>query len=184
KQDSQYPVYTPNPKSIDHTLIQSLDILVSQYGYVPLAFQAFLKIVGSVNLMGTFPKNIQEKNFPLLDPMVIFPIKEIVDYHQYLIDTSGDICNSSKDEYYIEFSYDEETKEGISGTGVGYGVKLYSKPCIDGTLVNYEDSFGFIDYLRLCFKWGGFPNLQWFESDVNPNFLSFIKELSSTLTNI
>ncbi len=155
---------------INHDKIDELIKVVKEYGIIPESFLKFFEIVGSVDLRGYFPKWENNKDIPLLDPLLILPVNDILDYTKWHIKRNENIFLDENEKPYLWFSYDELTKDGISGDG-GYGIALNTTTSIDGKFVNYGIDLSFIDYLRLCFKWAGFPNLHWFQDELKDDKL-------------
>ncbi|GCE29410.1 hypothetical protein KDA_48940 [Dictyobacter alpinus] len=117
--------------------------------------KSFLHSSGSVNLIGTFPEevvqNVSQKF--LLDPLCILSIDmalEMVTFYK----NKGVWEKDPK----LSLSPDKFHKYGFSGSGA-YSVGL---PCkgFDGELLLEEHHDNFVPYLRLCFRWGGFPGLE------------------------
>lgn len=180
RKSSQLPVYSSPIHDECEQKFSLLRGVNGEQGYLPLSFIKFIEEVGSVNFIGYFPDWVEKENFPLLDPLMVFPIEELISYHKYLTSIDGERLHS-KSGSYLQFSYDEDAKEGSSGSGLGYGIKIYSQPQIEGVLTNYGYTIDFVNYLRLCFKWGGFPNLEWFQDSIDPRFKSLIKGVSKQL---
>lgn len=80
------------------------------------------------------------------------------------------------------FSPDQYVKENISGD-VGPCILLDKKYLVDNYVINYADGFQFtfIEYLRHCFHWAGFANLQWAKGDELKNFLPILEEVRSLI---
>lgn len=166
---------------INHNDINELIKVVNIYGIIPKSILKFYEIVGSVDLRGGFTKWKNNKDVPVLDPLLILPVSDILDYTKWHIKHNENIFLDENSNPYLWFSYDELTKDGISGDG-GYGIELSSKSSIDGKFSNYGIELNFIDYLRLCFKWAGFPNLHWFQEELKDDKLfQEIKRIGSSL---
>jgi hypothetical protein len=155
----QEPIYLP-PQKGNQLLIQQLITSCKPY-YLPATFLKFLEIVGTVNFIGYFKDWREKTSFPLLDALQVFPLELILKYPEYFYRWR----KKGNFENFIEFCSDKLLKENISG-GMGLGIKLYTYPTIDAKVINYDDDESdilFLDYLRLAFRWGGFPNLDWYE---------------------
>jgi hypothetical protein len=108
---------------------------------VPLSLAAFYKIVGSVDLSGYYKGlPVFSGGYFLPDPLVVFPLDQMLLEYQ-----GGPIC-IAPDAYH---------KADFSG-GAPYEMAL-PDPCADGKLLNERHDLFFVDYLRLAFRWGGFP---------------------------
>lgn len=138
---------------------ENLQKLVSHAGPLPLSLQAWYEIVGGVCLMGNHEKlaffSSPIASYPpqiYSDPLVVFPIQAAIgsiDLDQ------GDIQENSSGEFLIPIAPDAYHKANISG-GAPYEIRL---PCsdVDTILLNEWQDTTFVNYLRICFQWGGFP---------------------------
>jgi len=159
---------------------EELCSFVSQFGFLSSSFIKFLEISEYVNLNGYFVKWKDEKK-PHLDPLVVYPSDELLSYAKWWVKSDSTIFIDKEKKPYVWFSQDEYTKDKVSGGG-GYGVHLTSQNSIDSTLANYGIDISFIDYLRLCFKWAGFPNLHWFQDELKEDKLfQEIKKIGNNL---
>jgi hypothetical protein len=141
-------------------------------GPIPLSIRVWWEIVGSVSLMGdhpvlagywgdlphTFASNY-ERDIDLSDPLVVDPIEAVFD------DWDDD------DSITLVISPDANHKENVSGDTYSIDVP---NAAIDAILDGEEHNITFVNYLRLSFRWGGFPG---FEQSKNPptellNFLA------------
>lgn len=66
--------------------------------------------------------------------------------------------SESRDPFELQLAPDYLHKANISG-GVPYSVQLPFSG-IDPIFANERHKLPFVDYLRLCFRWGGFPLLE------------------------
>jgi hypothetical protein len=173
-------IYTPPSSAEQAEDLARLDELLRPYGQLPLSFRVFLKEVGGVSLVGYFPKWSEKAGFPLLDPLMVFPLADMISFHQLIIERMEGLLQVDGAPY-VQFSFDEEQKEGISGSGWGYGLRLYPRVRLDASLVNYGANIDFISYLRLCCKWAGFPNLEWFQQEVDQRFMDMIVGIREAL---
>jgi hypothetical protein len=126
-------------------------------GPIPLSLCAWYEIVGSVNFMGSYPDRIEgpagadESSDESLicaypDPLVIDPARYGLAY---------DEDNWRREVYWLDLAPDEYHKEDESG-GPPYGMRL-PNPAVDAPLEHERHETSFVDYLRTCFRWGGFP---------------------------
>lgn len=91
-------------------------------------------------------------------------------YLTWHIKSDNTIFLDANNNPYLQFSYDELTKEKISSNG-GYGIKLSANREVDNKITGYDIKLSFIDYLRFCIKWAGFPNLHWFQEELKDDSL-------------
>jgi hypothetical protein len=120
---------------------------------LPLSLRAFYEVVGAVNFMGRksrWPWTIAmltpsqpEDSLVLADPLVVFPFEEAFDELD------------EDDRGFISIAPDDLHKADTSG-GDPYEIAVPDLRA-DGELLNERHSLLFVDYLRLCFRFGGFP---------------------------
>jgi hypothetical protein len=120
---------------------------------LPLALRAFYEVVGGVNFMGrkshwpwTMVKlatSQPEDSLALADPLVVFPCEAAFD--ELDEDERG----------FISIAPDDLHKADTSG-GDPYEIAVPDLRA-DGELLNERHELLFVDYLRLCFRFGGFP---------------------------
>ena len=148
-----------------------------EHGKFPLVFLKFIEFIHNIDFIGYFPS--WKNPALLLDSSLFFPIDLIIPLN------SNDIHQDNMGQNVIIFSFDEFTKENISG-GVGYGIYLTEKQHIDSTVAFYgKTPLSFVEYLRLTLKWIGFPNLELAkEGEIPENILEFILETRSKLASI
>lgn len=142
------------------------------YGVFPIVFVKLMQALHNIDFLGYFPE--WSKPSILLDQLLLFPIELIIPLN------SNDIHKDKDGRYTVIFSFDEFTKEKISG-GVGYGIYLSENTEID-SLVSFfgKEPITFVEYLRLCIKWAGFPGLEWAESgDIPDKILTIIEDIRS-----
>jgi hypothetical protein len=171
-------VYIPPGTDVRERLQQ----LVSHTGPIPVSLQAWYEIVGGVCLMGDH-ENLAFYSSPIAqepplfysDPLVVFPIQAAlgsIDLDQ------TNAKENPQDKFLIPIAPDSYHKANISG-GAPYEIGL---PCsaVDTILLNEWHKTTFVNYLRISFRWGGFPG--WERYPDKPNAL--LKILSADLTTI
>ncbi len=142
--------YVPAGQEAQHQIAE----LEMRVGTLPLSLRAWYEIVGSVNLMGAYPgldfysdkSGLVPDKYP--DPLVILPIEAAFDEYQ----------NAARDDdapFFLPLAPDKFHKENVSG-GSPYGIEIPSL-AIDAPLENERHHTTFVDYLQICFRWGGFP---------------------------
>ena len=151
------PYHKPLPNT--DKLLKKLDKAVKDFGFVPLSLKYFYKIVGGVDFAWNYNK---EKIVPweLADPIQIRSLDELVsyvtdeDWKEGILDYIDD-----EEDYgyaFLELSADDLHKDNISG-GSPYSLKIEEMPTVDSDFVNEPHNTTFIDYLRICFDYCGFP---------------------------
>jgi len=145
---SDGPLHASPQRSVD-TQIRQLEKIA---GTLPISLRAFYEIVGSVNWMGKHT-SLLPANHPFCpDPLVVFPIEAALEtVHMF-----GDDGEPS-----ILIAPDELHKANISGGGP-YQIEV-PDPAADGVLRCERHHLYFVEYLRLVFRFGGFPGFEGFE---------------------
>ena len=151
---------------------------VNEFGYMPFTLDFFYRNIESINFLHSLERH---SLFKYADPLFI-------DSAEHLLDNMDDgsweeLMYENKDNkmpVYVEFSPDYYHKDNVSG-GLPYGIEITPTQQVDSYVVNtpYGNIY-FVEYLRLCFKYGGFPNI----SDKNDNYIEFVENLRLGLKNI
>lgn len=144
------------PKQKDLDCLRELEV---QVGSIPISMRICYENIGFVLLMGAHPgwMNYLTKDF-LIDPLVILPIEsglEDLQEWKWRKETFGDKVNGG---FQFPLSPDIYHKSNISG-GEPYSIRL-PNAAIDAPLIGERHNTTFVDYLRICFKWGGFPGFE------------------------
>ncbi len=119
--------------------------------------------VGSVNLIGTFPKTVARKELSYeLDPLLILPMDCLLEQYSFATPKEWEEAHNEDGTFNLDLAVDADLKYNISGSG-GYFIQT---PChaFDTTFdllgyYHHAPSPTFINYLRTCFRWGGFFGL-------------------------
>jgi hypothetical protein len=142
--EEKYPVYREPDCDVAGQIME----IERRFGILPLSLRAFYDVVGEVDFIGSHPTWPYER----LDPLNVLsagPVLELDDWAHWSDDKEGDgSCN-------LPIAPDEYHKYRYSG-GVPYAV-----PCLnnvaDASLLHEWHETTFVNYLRICFRWGGFP---------------------------
>ncbi len=119
-----------------------------EFGPLPLSLRAFYEVVGEVNLVGHHPSLAPRDSRVAPDPLVVYAFDEgAVEYDED--DDDGETPSA------ITIAPDDLHKADTSG-GDPYEMAI-PDPRADGELLNERHNLFFVDYLRLCFSFGGFP---------------------------
>lgn len=146
------PIFkAPDPKAPEKVLL-----LEQLTGTLPLSLKCWYEEVGCVNLIGLFPSS-NDRAFSIddgcnLDPLFIYSLDmalTMVNYH-----ASAGVWQHDPT---LSLSPDNYFKYGISGAGA-YAIRLPHK-AFDAPLLLESHNTTFVNYLRICFQWGGFPGL-------------------------
>jgi hypothetical protein len=135
--------------------IHALEALV---GPIPLSIRACYEMIGTVNFMGHHPAlepRADDRWDALPDPLVIFPLHSVIaDCRERMEDPEWD-HDVPLD---LPLAPDILHKANISGGGP-YGVYV-PDAAADAPLQKEWHATSFVNYLRLCVRWGGFPGLE------------------------
>jgi hypothetical protein len=174
---SHLPVFTPPAPDVAGTI----DELERRAGILPLSLRAFYEVVGSVNFVGGAPalwtdwRAVPDK----LDALYVYPAVEALEGAETWQERYGhlteedwelpgpdeeDLCDSRAyaalphDCWLVPIAPDEWHKYDISGCG-GYEMAI-PNPAADARLLTEQHRTTFVKYLRICFRWAGFPKLE------------------------
>lgn len=138
--------------------------------YLPIALEAWLRVVGGINLTGTHPRWLEQayvydeqryRGEPLYtDPLVVELPR---DYAVYLYDEWIETRNSGEAvPFRVDVSPDHLHKANVSG-GLPYQLST-DLPEVDGILWNERHETSFVGYLRTAIRHRGFPGLDYISS--------------------
>jgi hypothetical protein len=154
-------VWTPP----DQASTAALDALEQQYGLLPLSLRMWYEIVGPVDFMGTHPrlssfdsldKGVSRSLPVYADPLVIDPFRSdpLSFYLELVYEHTGEEITDPP--YGLWLAPDAIHKANHSGGGPTQ--IMFPNPAMDGPLISDDwDGVLFVNYLRTCFRWGGFP---------------------------
>lgn len=114
-------------------------------GPLPLSLRAFYDVVGEVNLLGWHPGMAPDDNDPPPDPLVVSGVE----------DALASIDAWEGEGRIIALAPDALHKAGLSG-GDPYFIAVPA-PVADALLEGEPHELSFVEYLRLAFRFGGFP---------------------------
>jgi hypothetical protein len=117
-------------------------------GPLPLSIRAFFEVVGSVDLTGQHPA-LAPGGDVAEDPLIVYGVSDAWEQ----VDGADE---GETDEIII--APDDLHKAGMSG-GDPYAMAV-PDPRADGELLNERHGLLFVPYLRLCFRFGGFPGYE------------------------
>ncbi|TND07828.1 MAG: hypothetical protein FD123_2818 [Bacteroidetes bacterium] len=181
KYNFEKPLHKPLPET--GSLLDELDNAVKPFGFVPLSLKHFYKIVGGVNFAWDYENN---ENFmwKMADPIQIASLDAVVetvtekswreDIQQYVDDeTSGTA--------FLDLAADDLHKDNVSG-GQVYAIQITSQPSIDSNFLNEPNNTTFINYLRICFEYCGFPGIA--RPEMKNDYQAFFDKVKSRLKPI
>jgi hypothetical protein len=141
---SDGPLHTPPNRRVD-TQIRQLE---KAAGTLPISLRAFYEVVGSVNWIGNHPSLSPARSPLCTDPLVVEPLEMVVEF-------------AIEEGVSIIIAPDALHKADTSG-GDPYQIEL-PNPAADGILLFENHDLYFVDYLRLAFRFGGFPGYEGIE---------------------
>jgi hypothetical protein len=172
---AEAPLLAPPSADARHRL----DELEGIVGALPLSLCAFYQEVGSVNLVGALPRwmalrpggNVGQVEFAKahpdfdwtnysldrgLDPLFVHAITVLLAILRQERAVAEELDEPPPTE--LDIAPDYTFKYGM-GDGAPYSIKL---PClaIDARLREEWHDTTFVNYLRICFRWGGMPGLE------------------------
>jgi uncharacterized protein DUF6745 len=119
-------------------------------GAVPLSLRAFYEVVGSVDLIGRHPRLAPAAGTIAPDPLVIVGIEDAI--------SAIEDDDEGESESALMLAPDDLHKSNVSG-GAPYEIGV-PDPAADARVLNERHDLLFVDYLRLCFRFGGFPGYE------------------------
>ena len=129
--------------------IQRTLIDFERHAIMPLSIRAFFEVVGEVSLIGTHPSIAPRNGDVAPDPLVVEAFDEgMVEYDDAEEETP----------VALMIAPDDLHKADTSG-GDPYAIAI-PDPRADGIVLNERHRLLFVDYLRLCFRFGGFPGYE------------------------
>ena len=164
--ENDAPIFIPP----DSETPRRVFLLEQLTGTLPLSLKCWYEEVRSVNLVGMFqPDNHQALDLEygcILDPLFIYSLemafKMVTQYRK------KDVWNRDPS---LALSPDNHFKYGFGGSGA-YSIRL---PCkaFDAPFLLERHLTTFINYLRICFRWGGFPGLE-VDNRLSPSHLTYL----------
>lgn len=143
------PHTLPSPDAAHQ--VRELENLI---GTLPLSLRAWLEIVGDVDFRGFHP----DWTFNYPDPLVVSGTAGFFDYTRDQFaewQQDPDYCGDETGHFLIEIAPDFYHKANVSG-GSPYSFAV-PNAAADAPLLEEPHQTTFVNYLRLCFQWGGFP---------------------------
>lgn len=163
-----YPKYVFVPPEPD--VLHRLAAIETLAGALPLSLRAWCEVVGSVNFTGTHPTWPEEDDLETFrDPLVVEPLLGVFDeyvYWQYGL-SEGMFEEDEATRFPLSISPDEFRKAQVS-SGSSYKV-MVPNPAADAQVENEWHETTFVNYLRACFKWGGFPGFSRYSQSLLPH---------------
>jgi hypothetical protein len=130
---------------------------------LPLSVRAFWEAVGGINFVWDYESGEAPDlgvNLPMdhMDPLCVDAPEVVTHVFEDWEDQRSGINPEFADPFNLDLAPDYLHKANISGGGP-YGIEL---PFLgaDPIFAAEAHELPFVDYLRLCFRWAGFPRLE------------------------
>ncbi len=151
----EQPPFSPIFQSPPPATLERIARLEHLAGPLPLSLKCWFEEVGRVNLIGLFPSN-KRGDGPALDPLYIESLEQVLKEIQIFLEIDG------WPDRVVILAPDQYHKYGFSGAGAYAGAYSIVLPCkaFDVPFLLERHHMTFINYLRICFRWGGFPGLE------------------------
>ena len=173
----QPALYAPPPVNILEQILHFETLA----GPLPLSLKAFYREVGEVNFFGKHLtwEHLFEREKPSgqppsnLDPLAVIGLSEKIfaDYISWQEAMQKQGLETSS--YPLMISLDYDLKYNVSGSGA-YEIEI-PQATADAMLLNEWHQTTFVNYLRICFQYGGLPGLQ-FISGFLAEELSYLRK--------
>jgi hypothetical protein len=166
-------VFSP-PTKTEITFIRKLEKkgMLKKGMFLPLSLRAWVEQVGDVNLAGAHPALCiwEDANLPGVhaDPLMV-----TLDHFMFHIEGWVEACDAGEDPGVIDpvLGWDAEAKARLAVADeqfdYGYTMEL-PNAAADAPFDGEPHNTGFVDYLRIAFRWGGFPG--WERHDKRPEY--------------
>ena len=185
KTEFEYNFQRPlhKPLSDTESLLTVLDKAVESYGFVPLSLKFFYRIVGGVNF-GWDYETSKDFMWRMADPIQVASLDDLVnevtddDWKENMEDYFSDDKDGT---VFLELAADDLHKDNVSG-GPPYSLDITKSPSIDSKFRNEPNETTFINYLRICFKYCGFPGLA--RPDTKNDYQTFFDKVKPHLKPI
>lgn len=171
------------PLSDTESLIKTLDKAVKPFGFIPLSLKYFFKIVGGVNFVWDYNTN-QNFIWNMADPIQIASLDaliEVVTDKYWKEEMQEYIDDEDFGSAFLSTAADNLHKDNVSG-GQAYAVQITKEPSIDSRFMNEPHETTFINYLRICFEYCGFPSIS--RQDVKNDYRTFFDKVKPKLKKI
>ncbi len=166
--EKDIPVFRPPSSAIQ----EQINVLEQLVGTLPLSLKYWYEIVGSINLIGLFQEDdrreMNRSYGSIVDPLFVYSIDMAI-----TMVTEQRRMGTWDSNPKLSIAPDNYHKYGYSGSGA-YSINLPSR-AIDAPLLLERHNTTFINYLRICFQWGGFPGLE-IENRLSDEELHFLTE--------
>ena len=158
------PLYSElrtRPRAEDQEVMRRIEEITG--APLPVSLRAFWEAVGGINFVwdyesGKAPNLGVELPMDEMDPLCVDTPGVVTHVFEEWEDQRSGIDPELADPFSLDLAPDYLHKANVSGGGP-YGIEL---PFLgaDPVFANEAHELPFVDYLRLCFRWAGFPLLE------------------------
>ena len=156
-----YGALRAGPRDSDKEVLGRIERITG--AAIPLSLRTFWEVVGGINFVwdyecGRAPTLGVDLPMDEMDPLCVDPPEDVTHLFEEWQDQRSDVNPELADPFNLDLAPDYLHKANISG-GPPYGIEL---PFLgaDPIFANEAHGLQFVDYLRLCFRWAGFPRLE------------------------
>lgn len=167
------------PQNEDAEVIAQIEEFTGEM--LPISFRAFWEIVGGINFIWDYNSGEAPDiagDLVMEDPLCIFSPQDVAEQIEEWEYQREDVAPEDWEPVELVLAPDYLHKANISG-GDAYTISLPSKS-VDPIFANEKHNLPFVDYLRLCFKFGGFPRLESYPYRT-PETRDFLTEMTKDL---
>ena len=158
------PLYSDlrtNPRAEDREVMRRIEAISG--APLPVSLRAFWETVGGINFVWDYQSGDAPGlglSLPLdeMDPLCVDAPEVVTHLFDEWEEQRSGIDPELADPFDLDLAPDYLHKANISGGGP-YGIELPFFGA-DPIFVNEAHELPFVDYLRLCFRWAGFPRLE------------------------
>jgi hypothetical protein len=185
KAEPKYNFEKPLHKPLLDTknLLEKLDNAVKPFGFVPLSLKYFYQIVGSVNFVWDYETN-EDFIWEMADPIQIASLDAVVETvtdEWWSEDMQLYVDDENVGTAFLDLAADDLHKDNVSG-GQAYAIQITNQPSIDSNFMNEPNATNFINYLRICFAYCGFPGIA--RPDTGNDYKAFFDKVKPQLKSI
>jgi hypothetical protein len=150
--DESVRAHVPPHSNVQKTLAS----FERRVGILPISLRAFYEIVGAVNLLGRHTNLAPPDGTVAPDPLLVYGVEDAL--------ANAESEDDDDEQSRVVIAPDDLHKADTSG-GDPYEI-MVPEPRADGELLNERHHLLFVDYLRLAFRFGGFPGYEGIDTGV------------------
>lgn len=161
-------------------LLLNVQQRLQPFGYVPVSLHYFYKYVGGVDFSWNYDE--QPISWKLADPLQIYALPDVLEIinNEEWLEEFEEIFKE-EEVSFLHLSSDVYHKDNISG-GLPYSLQLTEKQTIDSKWLFEANETTFINYLRICFEYGGFSGMA--ERTNDQGFINYLNKIKPQLQPI